>query len=190
MKTLIRHLATTFIAGIVALLPIGGTIFTFVWLEDTISETWLVKQNFYFPGLGLMAMALAVYLVGFAVSSFLGRFLWSAVDKLLDRVPLAGQLYRTMKQILGYGEGKDAVFEQVVLVPTRDGSGEELGLVTKRLDEDVNKLIVFVPGSPNPGNGRLVILESSLVRPVKMTVNAALTALVSVGKSGISEEAA
>ena len=189
MRKLVRHLAKTFIAGIVALLPIGGTIFTFVWLEATISESWLAKQSFYFPGLGLLAIVAAVYLVGLAVSSFLGRFLWATIDKLLDRVPLAGQLYRTMKQILGYGEGKDAVFEEVVLVPARNGTGEEMGLVTGHFDGDDNKLIVFVPGSPNPGNGRLVVLERALVRPLKISVHEALTALVSVGKSGISEEA-
>ena len=155
MKSLMRHLAKTFIAGIVAILPIGGTLLTIVWLEDAIADSWLAQQEFYIPGLGLLAITLLVYLIGLAVSSFLGGFIWATVDKLLDRVPLAGQLYRTMKQILGYGEGKDAVFEQVVLVPTCDGSGQEMGLVTMQLDGDKKKLIVFVPGSPNPRRRRL-----------------------------------
>ena len=60
MKELVRHLVRTFIAGIVALLPIGGTILTVVWLEATIADSWLVKQSFYFPGLGLIAIVAAV----------------------------------------------------------------------------------------------------------------------------------
>ncbi len=191
MNAILSHFSRQLIAGVVALLPVGGTILGIVWIEMSIADSWLAKQVYYFPGLGILLAIAALYLTGLLVSTFLGKWLWSLVDGVLRRVPLLGDLYRTLKQILGYGEGDDAVFERVVFVPSRDTEGEELGLVTGRLPREGGgeQLIVFVPGSPNPGTGRLVMLEESSVRPLEIKVNQALSALVSVGKSGLTSGA-
>jgi len=187
MEGLWKHIYKSLIAGVVALLPIGGTILGIVWLEFTISESWLAQQPFYFPGMGLLAVIVVLYLVGLAVSTFLGRWAWSLVDSLLKHLPLLGSLYATLKQILGYGEGDEAIFEKAVFVRSREHDAEELGLITNRLEDatGATKVIVFVPGSPNPSTGRLLILDESEIRPLGMKVNDALTALVSVGKSGL-----
>jgi uncharacterized membrane protein len=191
MEGVWKHVYKNLIAGVVALLPIGGTILGIAWLDFTISESWLAQQPFYFPGMGLVAVLVVIYLVGLAVSTFLGRFAWSLADGILKRLPLLGSLYATLKQILGYGEGGDAIFEKAVFVRSRENDAEELGLITNRLQDDqgADKVIVFVPGSPNPSTGRLLVLDESEIRPLGMKVNDALTALVSVGKSGLDLQA-
>ena len=133
-------------------------------------------------------MAAIIYVIGLAVSTFVGRWLWSRVDLLLSKLPALGRLYQTLKEILGYGEGEDAIFQQVVWIPSRDLHGEEIGLVTNQTtDEDgEKKLTVFVPGAPNPTTGRLLIVDAKLARPVQLPVNDALKALVSVGKTPLT----
>ena len=183
-----KHFTKNLIAGFIALLPIGGTILGLAYLEFSVAESWLVKQPFYFPGLGILTVLLLMYLVGLVVSTFLGRWAWSLVEAVLVRLPLLGSFYSTLQQILGYGEGKDAMFEQAVFVKSQTHEAEELGLITNRIKtaDGSEKVIVFVPGSPNPSTGRLLLLAESELRPLGMKVNDAFTALVSVGKSGLA----
>jgi uncharacterized membrane protein len=191
MDGLIKHISRRMVAGVVALLPIGGTLLTLWWLEDSLAGTWLAEQSWYVPGLGIVAALLIVYLVGVTVTSLLGRVVWRVVDQLLEEFPALGTLYRTLKQVLGYGEGKDAIFERAVFVPSRENDAWELGLVTQRVGEheDDERLVVFVPGSPNPTAGRLLLMEPGRVRPSSMTVNEVLTALVALGKADVETPA-
>src|SRR5690606_25153951 len=127
-------------------------------LERTIRDALFGDAGFYFPGLGIAAALLGIYLIGLAVTTFVGRWLWRSADRMLDRLPLLGRLYRTLKQILGYGEGADALFVETVALRAA-GSGEELGLVTSELREPTGRelRLVFVPGAPNPTAGRLLL---------------------------------
>lgn len=188
MKSVQRHVSKCVIAGIVALMPLGGMVLTVSYLESQIANSWLKDQGFYFFGLGLIATMIAVYLIGLAVSTFLGRWLWEFVDRLLDRMPLMGSLYQTLKQILGYGEGAGAMFRRVVLVPSRDLDGDEIGLVTNESQSfEGQRLTVFVPNAPTPTIGRLVVLSAEKVRPSNMTVNEALKTLISAGTLPVDE---
>jgi uncharacterized membrane protein len=192
MKLITRHVTRCLLAGIVALLPIGGFIATVIYLESTISGSWLAKQVWYFPGLGLIAATLGIYLIGLTVSTFIGRWLWSLIDRILNGLPLLGRLYQTLKQIVGYGEGKEGIFQEVVLVPNGKTEGSELGLVTNEMTNEagVRKLVVFIPDAPNPTAGRLVVIDAGIVQSVPMPVNDVLKVLVSVGKSPLAMPAA
>ena len=112
------------------------------------------------------------------------------MDRGFEALPIFGRLYQTIKQILGYGPGKDAIFKRVVLVSNGDGEGEELGLVTNEVQDAAGNpcLLVFVPGAPNPTSGRLVAIAPKDVRQVNMQVNDALKALVSVGVTPVAME--
>jgi uncharacterized membrane protein len=188
MHHISKHVSRCFLAGLVALLPIGGFVIGVAYLEATIAGSWLAKQAYYFPGLGLLAAAAAIYLIGLTVSTFLGRWLWKRVDLLFDSLPALGRLYQTLKQIIGYGEGKEAIFQRAVLIRGSEPDGSELGLVTNETTDESGsrKLIVFVPGAPNPTIGRLIVIDASHTMPLAVTVSDALKALLSVGKTPIS----
>ncbi len=188
MRPITRHLSQCFLAGALTLLPAVGLVLTVASLESSIAGSWLARQPFYFPGLGLVLTAATVYLVGLAVSTLLGRWLWARLDTILDRLPLLGQLYQTAKQVLGSGHGKEAMFQRAVLVASGEGGGEEVGLVTGEIPDagGGRKLTVFIPGSPNPTNGRLLILDARATRPLNLPVNEALKAIVSLGKMPLS----
>ncbi len=190
MEWFTRHFTRCLIAGFVALLPIAALVFTIVTLESSISGPWRHHLPFYFPGMGIILAALIIYLIGLTVTTFLGRWLWKRFDYVVDRVPLMGALYQTLKQILGYGTGKDAIFKQVVLVPNGEREGEELGLVTNQVLDASGRsmLMVFIPGAPTPTAGRMVVIDPKHVRVVDMEVNDALKCLVAVGATPVPLE--
>ena len=186
MQALSRHFTRTLVAGVVALLPIGGLILGFFFAESAIADSWLAEQPFYFPGLGILAVLVGTYLIGLTITTIVGKFFWRLLDELLEALPLVGMLYRSLKQVLGYGEGKDALFERVVLVPGRDQDAKEIGLVTNTLlpveGSDEERLVVFVPAAPTPTSGRLVLIEESRTTPLDTSVHETLKYLVAIGK--------
>lgn len=181
------HITRCLAAGVVALLPIGGTAFAIFWVERTIASSWLAERAFYFPGLGILIAIAAIYLVGLFVTSFVGKWIWRRIDRMLERLPLLGTMYQSLKEILGYDSGRERFFRGVVAVQCDEGL--ELGLVTGETVDVTGdgRTLVFVPGSPNPANGRLLLLESSKMRKLDIRVADALRALVSLGKAPLRE---
>jgi uncharacterized membrane protein len=187
MNRVTAHLSKNLLAGVVAILPIGGLIITVGYLETTISSAGLTRLPFYFPGLGILLALLLIYLIGLILTTFIGRWLWQRIDRLLHQLPALGRLYASLKQILGYGEGEDAMFQQTVLVPAQGGSGLEIGLVTNRIElpDSSENLVIFLPGSPNPTSGRLIIAKPDEVTPTRLPVSDSFKILVAAGKSEI-----
>ena len=183
MNSPTRHVTRCLVGGIVALLPIGGTALGLVYAETTLARSWRDEVTWYFPGLGIVAALVVIYLVGLLVTTFFGRWLWRQADKLLQRVPLVGTLYSSLKEVLGYDTERDRFFESVVAVRVDDGY--EIGLVTGRADgpDGIEHMLVFVPSSPNPSNGRLLLLPPDHIKALDLRASDALRGLVSMGKT-------
>jgi uncharacterized membrane protein len=98
-------------------------------------------------------------------------------------LPLLGTLYQSLKEVLGYDSGRERFFQGVVAVAS-DG-GDEIGFVTgETVGADGRpRTIVFVPSSPNPTNGRLLLVEAAMVRRLEVRTADALRTLVAMGKS-------
>src|SRR5687768_1235225 len=105
MGALVRHFLRCLVAGIVALLPVAALVLAVAYLEYSLASFWLGRQDFYFPGLGLLGAILLLYLIGLVVGTVAGGWAWALLDALFRRLPILGNLYQTLKQILGYGEG-------------------------------------------------------------------------------------
>jgi uncharacterized membrane protein len=181
-----KHFVKCFLAGLVAILPIGGLILLIVQLDQALHP---LVQNTAFDvfGMSLLVAIVAIYLLGLLVTTFIGRWLWSVMDSLLSRLPGLAVLYKTLKQILGYGDGKDALFRQVVFIKDTSSGTLELGLVTEEMNlkEHGHRMAVFLPGSPNPMLGKMVLVEPHRVIPTQIPVDVALKALLSTGKTGL-----
>lgn len=162
-------------------------MFTIVWLENAIAGGGLKTWAYYFPGLGLLLALAVVYLIGLFVTTFVGRWLWRRTDRLLENVPLLGTFYQSLKEVLGYDSAKERFFQGVVAVQNDDGL--ELGLITgQTAGPNGDQLtLVFVPGSPNPTNGKLLLVEPQRLCRLDVKVAAALRALVSMGKTPLRE---
>jgi uncharacterized membrane protein len=178
-----RHVTRCLVAGLVALLPIGGAVLGIAWLEHALSESWRGQVSWYFPGLGLVLAVAAIYAVGLFVTTFLGRWLWRRADRLLESLPLLGTLYQSLKEVLGYDTARGRFFEGVVAV--RAVEGYEIGLITGTTNgpDGQPHAIVFVPSSPNPTNGRLLLVPADRLQRLELRASDALRGLVSMGKT-------
>lgn len=182
-----KHIYKCIIAGIISILPIAGTILTIGYLETTISGSGISKLPFYFPGLGLLLSGILIYLLGLFATTIFGRWIWNRIDILVYKLPAVGKLYGSLKQILGYGEGDEAVFQEVVMVKSSFEKGEEIGLITNRFKDTsgIDKLVVFIPATPNPTSGKMIILSPESVKPTAITVHDALKSIVTIGKTNL-----
>ena len=185
MKRVQKHIINCFIAGIVAILPIFGLVVFIAYVETTLASTGIGGFRFYFPGLGIILCLIVIYFFGLFVTTFIGKWIWNLFDGLLNRFPAIGQLYITIKEILGYSTDKNTIFQQVVLVPANQGYGEELGLVTERITNNNAsvKLVVFIPAAPTPTSGRLIFIDEKEVKPLNMSAADTFKALISMGKT-------
>jgi len=146
-------------------------------------------MKIYFPGLGLIVCIILVYLCGLIVTTFIGKWLWNKVDSLFNSIPVVGQMYKGIKEILGYDTSTETVFKQVVLLPAYGGCGEELGLVTNSFTKDnVNKIEVFVPGSPAPTSGRLVVIDKEKVKILDTNASETFKTMISMGKTDMLKD--
>jgi len=190
MNTPTRHVTRCLVGGIVALLPIGGTVLGVAYLEDVLTESWRDEAaSWYFPGLGLLLALLVIYFVGLFVTTFVGKWLWRRIDSLLEKLPVLGSLYQSLKEVLGYDSKRDRFFESVVAVAVDDGF--EIGLVTGTAPgpDGTEHTVVFVPSSPNPTNGRLLLLPEDRLKKLDLRAADALRGLVSMGKTPLKAEA-
>ncbi len=182
MVYLKRHLTHCFVAGIVAILPLGGLLLTVVYFENQVAGVWLKDQGFYFFGLGLLLLVATLYLIGLVVTSIIGAWVFNRVDRVLDNLPALGILYQTLKQMVGYGAGPQGLFKRVVWVSFEHPTRAELGLVTQEATEDsCGRVVVFLPAGPAPTAGRLVYLDSRYLLETSLSVSEALQMLVSLG---------
>jgi uncharacterized membrane protein len=180
------HFTKCFLAGLVAILPIGG-LALILYKLDTALDPLFKSIAFDFPGRGILFVIILIYLLGLTVTTFVGKWLWSILDRSLSRLPGLAMFYNTLKQLLGYGSGKDALFQRVVFVKDEALGSLELGLVTEEVQVEGQsaRLAVFMPGSPNPAFGRMLLVEPARCIASQIPVDAALKALISTGKTGL-----
>ncbi len=181
---MIKHFAKNFIAGMIAMLPIVSTFIAIAFIERSLSLSGIADLDFYFPGLGIIIAVMTLYLVGLVATSFLGKFVWSGIDLIFERIPAIGQIYKAIKEILGYDTGDETVFKAVVLYKDAATGSEEIGLVTREYEDDegCSKSFIYVPNSPTPTSGRLLIIESNKLKEIDITPNEALKMILAVGK--------
>jgi len=184
-----------FITGLLVIIPIWATYYVLSGLlgviDGMLGDLPGYLLGLKFPGLGIITLILFVLLVGVLSANYLGRKLVRYGDGLMQKVPLVRGVYSTMKRIMETFSMKHN-FHAVGLVEyPRKGcysvgfitgglGGEELGLTGRFVT-------VFVPTTPNPTAGFLLILPETEVKRLDMTVDEGMTFIVSLGLVSLSE---
>lgn len=185
-------LRTYFFTGILVLLPLMATIYI-LWYVFSFMEGLLDPLLRYFlgrsiPGLGFLLSLVIILLIGLFGRNILGKRIISFGERLLFRIPLVRTIYTTVKQILEalFG-GRTYVFEKVVLLEYPRKGLYQLGFVTRDVAEELNKLVhtdlvnVFIPTTPNPTSGMLVMVPKEDVLHLKMKVEDGMKLIISGG---------
>jgi uncharacterized membrane protein len=143
----------------------------------------------------LLGIFLFIWLVGFLAKEFFVHWLIHLVDKIMHRVPVANTIYKTTKEVIHniFSQDKPS-FKQVVVVPFPGEGIYVLGFLTNDaplsccVATSKEMVSVFVPTTPNPTTGFLLMYEKDHVRYVDMKVDAAIKYIVSCGLIAKLEE--
>jgi len=193
MKTLRKYL----VAGLLIWVPLGITFLIIKFLIGFMDRSLLLLPEAYrpenllgfnIPGLGVILTFTLLLSTGLLVTNLLGRKILGGWESLLARIPLIRSLYSGAKQVAEtmFAEGGQS-FKKVLLVPyPREGvwslafqTATEVGEVQARTSREV--LCVFVPTTPNPTSGFIVMVPRDDVIELDMSVDAALRMIISLG---------
>ena len=187
------------VSGILVFAPIGITLWAMGWIIERLDELLLprvlglfypeAEAQVHTPFVGAVFTLLVVIGLGVVARHFVRPELIRAWERLLARVPLAGNIYGGMKQLFeAVFKGTDTSrFNRVVLIEyPRKGlyaiaftTGAPRGPVAEVLTEDV--LNCFVPTTPNPTSGVFVIVPAQDVRPLDLTIEEGFKLVMSAG---------
>ena len=195
-------------AGLLVLAPLIITLWVLEWVVSTLDQTlqilpshWHPDQllGMHIPGLGVIFAVLVVLTIGALASNFVGNRLVTWWHALLHRIPVVRSIYSGVKQVSDtlFSE-KGNAFRQALLVEwphagmwtigflTGTPSGDVLSQLQSRSGGDAHGdadefLSVFVPTTPNPTGGYFVMVKRSACQALEMSVDEALTYIVSMG---------
>ena len=190
MKTLLKHLKTYMLRGLLAVIPLALTAFAIQILYTTIDKriTRMIEEfiGFSFPGLGVILLLVILYLLGLIVSNVVGRQIFRLVEGIANRIPLVKTTYNVGRQLSStLSLPEKQVFKRAVLVEYLKPGMWTIGFVTGTLMDKGNNeevlLKVFIPTPPNPISGTMIVVRESQTRDPGWTIEEALKAVISGG---------
>ncbi|MBE9044128.1 DUF502 domain-containing protein [Pleurocapsales cyanobacterium LEGE 10410] len=202
LQRLKQDLKSDLIAGLLVVIPLATTI----WLSVSIAKwaidlfTRIPKQINPFDGLdpfltnilnfsvGLAVPLLSILLIGLMARNIVGRWLLDFGEQLLQAIPLAGSVYKTLKQILEtlLGDSKTK-FRRVVMIEYPRKGVWTLGFVTGKVSPQLQThlieemISVFIPTTPNPTSGWYAIVPKQEAIDIDISIEDAFKVLISGG---------
>ena len=194
-KSLGLILRNYFITGVVVLIPIGFTLYLSKFLISLSSK--IIPQNinpnsylpYSIPGIEIIISILFITIVGGLSISFCGKKILRFIDDLFKRIPLLRTIYTAISQMTETFSNKDSGKKSVVLIEYPRKGVWAVGFATKENTGEMavktkQKLInVFVPTTPNPTSGFLLMFPIDEVIYLNMTFEEASKFIVSAGTS-------
>lgn len=180
-----------FVSGVLVVVPLILTYIVLKFLFDAVDGLLqpLLHRivGLYVPGLGILTTLLLIVLAGFFTRNFVGAWLYRLGESLLERMPLIRPIYSAAKQLL------EAIalptvdsFKEVALVEYPRRGAYALCFVAKRISMELegkttDHVTVFVPSTPTPVSGIVLVVPVADVLSVNMTVEEGIKFLVSGG---------
>ena len=194
-KSLSLTIRNYFITGVVVLIPIGFTLYLSKILIGISSK--LIPKNlnpnhylpFNIPGIEILISIILITIVGGLSLSFFGRRILKLIDDLFKRIPFLRTVYSAVVQMTETFSKKEDDKKSVVLIEYPRKGVWAVGFATKEntgeMPEKTNKRLinVFVPTTPNPTSGFLLMFPVEDVIYLNMTFEEASRFIVSAGTS-------
>jgi uncharacterized membrane protein len=178
-----RKIWNTVLKGLVAILPIGLTIYVIYWLAVTAERFFskvlkvVVPEPYYWPGLGLLIGLLVLYFVGLAVNAYFVNSALRMSDAFFARIPVVKTIYLAIRDFMRFfpSSGQGNELRRVVLL--QFGPGKVIGFVTAESDEMLRRsepagddmVAVYLPMSYMVG-GYTIFVPRGLVETTSLSV--------------------
>ena len=198
-SSITSKLRNAFIAGIVVLVPIGFTLYLTLFLIKISSKLipTEINPNNYLPfsiqGLEILLSVIFITIVGGISLSFFGKKVLSLINDLFKRIPILRTIYSAIGQMTESFTNKSDNKKSVVLIEYPKKGSWAVGFATKENKGEISKktskelINVFVPTTPNPTSGFLLMFPKEEVIYLDMTFEEASKFIVSAGTSDPAE---
>ena len=188
MSAVLQNLRSKLFAGLATLIPVMLTFYflRFLYVSlDKISAP-LVKEylEWEIPGVGILFTLVFIYLLGLAVTNFLGKKILSIGEKIVDRVPLVNTIYTTLKQLTDtFAKNSLEAFEGAVYIQYPRQGLWTIAFVSGESKNEIGTpyFHLFVPTTPNPTSGYFLMIPKTDTVPAGMTVEEGLKTIISGG---------
>ncbi|WP_423062911.1 DUF502 domain-containing protein [Candidiatus Paracoxiella cheracis] len=191
-KHIIRR---SFIAGLLVWLPILVTYVIIKFIINLFDGTLsLLPHRFQpqqlfghdIPGIGFLFTIIVIFLTGLLIANFIGNRLVEGWEKLLAKIPLIRSIYMAVKQVThAFVQPKGESFRKVLLVEYPRKGLWSIGFQTasqfKGIPLEHEMLAVFIPTTPNPTSGFLILAPKEDTIVLSMTVEEAFKVIISLG---------
>jgi uncharacterized membrane protein len=194
MKAFLKHIRSKAVAGILLILPVGITVlvlqFFFRAVEGIFAQpianvlSRLLERDITIPGLGFLFFLILIYVAGIIATNVVGRGFAYLTDRFFTFIPLAKSIYVAAKQLTNAlaPERRDT-FRQTVFVEFPKAGSYTIGFATKEFADGVGRpfLAVFIPTTPNPTSGYMLIVPRDRVIPSTLPIDDAVQSVISGG---------
>ncbi len=186
-----KKFRTIIVAGLLVWVPLGATIFVLRLLISLFGnlDSWLSDQlNIPIAGIGILLALLVLLGTGLIAANYFGKRFVSFWESLLERIPLVRNIYSAVKRFAEIVlSDSSQSFSKVLLIEyPRKGlyslsfqTSQDLGEVQGKTGEDL--VCVFVPTTPNPTSGLILMVPKQDVIELDMGVEDALKMVISLG---------
>jgi uncharacterized membrane protein len=191
------YLRRYFISGLLVWLPIMVTLAVLKFLIDLLSKSLVLLPapiqpdkllGFHVPGVGVVLTLVVLFLTGLFAANFMGRRLVALNDSLMARIPLVRSVYTGVKQVTQtlFTPGGQS-FRKVLLVEYPREGVWTIAFQTGEVGPDIESVLkepmvsYFVPTTPNPTSGFLLMSPRSKVIDLDISVDQALKMVISLG---------
>ena len=185
------------LAGLVVWLPVLVTIGVLHFIVDLLDQTLSLLPNHYqpqyllgmhIPGLGVVISISLLLITGIIATNFVGQRLVSWGESLLARIPLVRSIYNAVKQIVNTVlSSNDDSFRKVLLVEYPRKGLWTIAFQTSAVNNaiktqnDEEMVSIFVPTTPNPTSGFLMMMAKNEIMELDMSIEEALKFIISLG---------
>jgi len=197
-KSIFSKLRNNFIAGVVALIPIGITLYLTLFIIK-LSTNLIPKEinpnnylPFDIPGLEIFIALILITLIGWISLSFLGKKFFELFNNILKKIPILRTIYSAIGQMTeSFAKNEKNKSSVVLLEYPRKGvwavgfaTKENQGIISETLKEEI--INVFLPTTPNPTSGFLLMVPKKDLIYLDVTFEQASKFIVSAGTSNIN----
>tara|TARA_B100000029_G_scaffold461485_1_gene493298 strand:- start:2386 stop:2997 length:612 start_codon:yes stop_codon:yes gene_type:complete len=194
-KSVFTSIRNNFIAGVVVLIPIGITVYLTLFFIK-VSSKILPKEinpNHYLPynipGLEILISIILITLVGWLSLSFIGKRLFDLFENILNKIPILRTIYSAVGQLIETFAKSKSSKKNVVLIEYPRKGVWAVGFATKENTGEIKKktgqelINVFVPTTPNPTSGFLLMFPKNEVIYLDLSFEEASKFIVSAGST-------
>ena len=197
-KSIFARIRNYFIAGIVALIPIGITLYLTLFIIK-LSTRLIPKEinpNHYLPfdipGLEILIALLIITFIGWLSLSFLGKKIFDLFNTVLKKIPILRTIYSAIGQMTeSFTSNQNSKSSVVLIEYPRKGvwavgfaTKENEGVITEKVNEEL--INVFLPTTPNPTSGFLLMVPKKDLIYLDVTFEQASKFIVSAGTSNLN----